>query len=487
MTSHANAEEPVYRNHIGGQWVPAREGDTRLNTNPANGLIIGRFAHSGRADVEAAVAAAQEARDAWGDVSPISRAEIVFRAASLLAERLDVVARDLTREEGKTLGEARAETRNAVVKLRYAAGEGQRLNGETLASGDEALHLYTLREPLGVVAAISPWNFPLSTLAGKVGFALVCGNTIVMKPATATPLSAVHFMQSFIDAGVPPGVLSLVTGSGGTLGNALVSDQRVRGVSFTGSTEVGIQIARQTAATLAKTQLELGGKNPLVVMEDADLTLAARAAVDGAFLSCGQKCTATSRVIVHRAVKAALVERILELTSAIRVGDGLDSASYMGPLVDEHQAESVCTYVNIGRHEGARLLTGGERLRAGELANGCFVSPAVFDEVHPGMRIAREEIFGPVMSLLTVDSFEQALEVANDCVYGLSSAIFTRSLRYAHEFARRIQAGVVKVNGQTPGNAVNAPFGGRKHSGVNICLKSIDFFTELKSVYQRFA
>lgn len=487
MTSQASAKRPLHHNYVDGRWVPARDGAVRAKTNPANGEFIGQFAHSGPADVEAAVAAAERARAAWARTSPAARAEFVRRAATLLMDRIEGVASDLTREEGKTLAEARVECRNAVAKLNYAAAEGLRLNGEILATAEEGLHLFTLREPLGVVAAISPWNFPLSTPASKVGIALVCGNTVVMKPATATPLSSVHFMQTFADAGLPAGVLNLVTGSGGTVGGALVGDARVRGVSFTGSTAIGIDIGRRAAGNLAKVQLELGGKNPLVVMEDADLDAAARAAVDGAFLSCGQKCTATSRVIVHRDVKAGLTKRILEKTAAIRVGDGLDPTSYMGPVVDEGQAESVCSYIDIGRREGAHLLIGGERLRTGALARGYFVSPAVFDEVGPGMRIAREEIFGPVMSILTADSFEHALEVANDCAYGLSSAIYTRSLRYAHEFARGIQAGVVKVNGQTPGNAVNAPFGGRKQSGVNICLKAVDFYTELKAVYQRFA
>lgn len=487
MVAQANTKQPRFRNHIGGKWVPARDGSTRLNVNPANGESIGLFAHSGSTDVAMAVAAAQEAQKTWAQTSPLARADLVRHAATILAERIDTVACDLTREEGKTLAEARGETRNAVAKLKYAAAADLRMNGETLANAEDSLHLYTIREPLGVVAAISPWNFPLSTPASKVGIALVCGNAVVMKPATATPLSSVHFMQAFIDAGVPAGVLNLVTGSGGTVGEALVTDPHVRGVTFTGSTDVGIGIGCKAAAILAKTQLELGGKNPLVVMEDADIERAARAAVDGAFLSCGQKCTATSRVIVHRDIKRELLAHILKMTAAIRVGDGLEPETYMGPVVDGHQAESVCAYVGIGQDEGARLLTGGERLRTGIHARGCFVSPAVFDEVQPSMRIAREEIFGPVMSVLTVDSFEQALEVANDSVYGLSSAIYTRSLHYAHEFARHIRAGVVKINGQTPGNAVNAPFGGRKHSGVNISLKSIDFFTELKAVYQRFA
>jgi aldehyde dehydrogenase (NAD+) len=271
------------------------------------------------------------------------------------------------------------------------------------------------------------------------------------------------------------------------VGDALVTDARVRGITFTGSTAVGIGIAKRAAATLSKTQFELGGKNPLVVMEDADLDLAARAAVDGAFLSCGQKCTATSRVVVHKDIKEALIEKILERTTAIKVGDGLDPSSYMGPLVDRRQVETISSYVALGRNEGARLLVGGEPLTGDDYKRGFFMSPAVFDEVDATSRIAREEIFGPVLCILTVSDFDQAIETANASEYGLSSAIFTRSLRYAHEFARRIEAGVVKINGQTPGNAVNAPFGGRKMSGANISLKQVDFFTELKSVYQRFS
>ena len=474
-----------FGNSIGGKILPAADGQTIENVDPATGDVLGRFAESSAEDVERAVAAAEDALPAWSALAPMARAAIVDKAADLIVERLDGIARDLTREEGKTLGEARGEALNAVAKLRFAVSEASHMNGETLASAEPALHLYTVREPLGVVAVISPWNFPFSTPASKVGIGLVTGNTMVMKPASLTPLSSVHFMGAFADAGVPPGVLNLVMGSGRSVGSPLVTHPRVCGVSFTGSTEVGIGIARESASHLAKTQLELGGKNPLVVMDDADLELAARAAVDGAFMSCGQKCTATSRIIVHQDIKRELLDKILERTRAITVGNGLDPASYMGPLVGASQLESVANWIDIGRSEGARLLLGGERLTDGDYGKGFFMRPAVFDDVEPEMRIAREEIFGPVLSVLTVSSFEEALEVANASDYGLSSAIFTRSLRHAQEFARRIQAGVVKINGQTPGNAPNAPFGGRKSSGTNISLRPIDFFTELKSVYQR--
>jgi len=467
--------------------MPASTGRSTPNVNPANGETIGRFPQSDARDAAEAVSAADGAMRAWAVLSPIARAAHVAKASAILSERVEEIARDLTREEGKTIGEARGEVQNGIAKLNFAASEAPRISGENLASADVAVHLYTMREPLGVVVSISPWNFPFSTPAGKVGIALVAGNTVVMKPASLTPLSAVHFMRAFADAGLPPGVLNLVVGGGGSVGDALVTDPRVRGITFTGSTPVGIGIAQKAAANLVKTQFELGGKNPLVVMEDADLDLAAKAVVDGAFLSCGQKCTATSRVIVHKDAKAGLMTRIMERVAAIKVGDGLDPNSFMGPLVDERQLESIGEYVDIGRNEGARLLTGGQRLVDGAMAGGCFIAPAVFDEVDPGMRIANEEIFGPVLSIITATNFEHALAIANETEYGLSSAIFTRSLRYAHDFARHIQAGVVKINGQTPGNAVNAPFGGRKRSGAGISLKSIDFFTELKAVYQRFA
>lgn len=477
---------PVFNNFIDGEWVPARDGRTSVNINPANRQTIGLFASSGKDDVARAVDAADKAGKKWLRTSPAARASVVNAAATIMEDRLEVIAHDLTCEEGKTIGEARAEVRNAIAKLKFAAAEGLRLAGETLPTA-EFDHLYTLREPLGVVAAISPWNFPLSTPAGKVGIALVTGNTVVMKPASLTPLSAVHFVRAFDEAGVPAGVLNLIMGGGGTVGDALVSDARVRGITFTGSTGIGVAIAQKSAANLAKTQFELGGKNPMVVMEDADTDLAARCAVDGAFLSCGQKCTATSRIIVHQDVKRVLLDKILERTAAITIGDGLDPNSYMGPLVDQGQLESVRSYVRIGRGEGARLLCGGQHLTTDAYKAGFFMSPAVFDDVQPSMRIAQEEIFGPVLCILTASSFEQALEYANDSEYGLSSAIFTRSLRYADEFARSIQAGVVKVNGLTSGNAVNAPFGGRKRSGLGISLKQIDFFTELKTVYRRSA
>lgn len=476
----------VFHNYIAGGWKPALSGATASNINPADSAeSLGQFPLSGIEDIDLAISAAADAQPAWAATQPATRAGIVARAATILAGRADDVARDLTREEGKTIGEAKGEVSNSVAKMNYAVGDAPRLAGETVPGGD-GIHLYTLREPLGVVAVVTPWNFPLSTPAGKIGAALVAGNTVVLKPATLTPLSALRLIEVFAEAGAPVGVVNLVMGSGGKLGSALVGDRRVKGVSFTGSTGVGVGIAKEAAPNLAKLQLELGGKNVLVVMEDADLEKAAQAIVDGAFLSCGQKCTATSRVIVHRDVKAALTRKILERTAALKVGDGLDTTNHLGPLVDGKQLESVLSYVDIGRKEGARLLVGGEHLSSGAYAKGFYMSPAVFDDVDPEMRIALEEIFGPVLSLLTVSSFDEAVDVANRSDYGLSSAIYTNSIRYAQEFARRIQAGVVKINGPTPGNAPSVPFGGRKLSGLGIMQKQIDFFTELKSVYQRF-
>jgi aldehyde dehydrogenase (NAD+) len=348
------------------------------------------------------------------------------------------------------------------------------------------VHLYTIREPLGVIAVITPWNFPSSTPAAKLGPALVTGSTVVIKPATLTPLSAVRLVEAFAEAGVPRGVVNLVMGSGGKVGTPLMRDKRVRGVSFTGSTLVGQDIAREAAPNFIKTQLELGGKNALVVMEDADLGKAAQAIVDGAFLSCGQKCTATSRVVVHKDIKATLMREVSERTRALRIGNGLKPENQLGPMVDARQLETVLSYIEIGRKDGAKLLFGGEKLTGGDYDKGFFMTPAIFDEVTPAMRIAREEIFGPVLSVLTVGSIDEAIDVANGTDYGLSSAIWTRSLKYAHEFALRMQAGVVKINGTTPGNANNVPFGGRKLSGLGISQKPIDFFTELKSVYQKF-
>ncbi|MCB1461244.1 MAG: aldehyde dehydrogenase family protein [Nitratireductor sp.] len=486
MIHQTDKNSIIFHNFIGGRQVEPTNGAYSRNINPANGEVIGEFADSGTDDTNSAISHAHEAQKAWAGMSTVARAAFVAKAAQILRERIDTIARDLTREEGKTIGEARGETLNGIAKLEFACSEALRITGETLPNADMGIQLYTLREPLGVVASISPWNFPFSTPAGKIGIALVAGNTVVMKPASLTPLSSVHFVQAFADAGLPAGVLNLVMGGGRTVGDALVTDNRVNGVTFTGSTAVGIGIAQKAAAHLCKTQLELGGKNPMVVMDDADIELAAKAAVDAAFLSCGQKCTATSRIIVHKDAKKALLSKMLERTASIRVGDGLDEQTYMGPVVDENQLNSILSYIEIGRKEGARLLVGGERLGDGDLANGFFISPAIFDDVESSMRIASEEIFGPVLSILTVGSFEEALETANTSEYGLSSSIFTRSLRHANAFARNVQAGVVKINGPTPGNAVNAPFGGRKQSGVNISLKQIDFFSELKSVYQKF-
>ena len=487
MTAVAVRGVKPYRNFIGGEWVESSSTKTAVNTNPADTRdVLGLSPLSTADEARAAVDAARAAFPAWRDPPAPVRGRILYRAWQLMDQEKESLARLLTREEGKTVKEALGEILRTVNILEYTAAEGRRLAGETLPSELPRNFAYTLRQPLGVVAVVTPWNFPVAIPCWKIAPALVTGNTVVFKPASLTPETAAAVVSIFERAGLPKGVLNLVLGSGGTVGNAIVDHPDVRAVSFTGSNEIGAQIYGRGAARMIRVQCEMGGKNPVVVMGDADLDVAVEATATGAFGSTGQRCTATSRVIVEEGVADAFVERLAARAAKIRVGNGLQDGVEMGPAVDDQQLDTDLRYLEIGRSEGARLVCGGERLSGGDYDQGFFVSPTVFDHVTTTMRLAQEEIFGPVVSVVRVRDFDEAVAAANAVRYGLSSAIFTRDSTNVFRFVDEIEAGIVHVNSGTPGGEAQMPFGGTKDTGVGPREQgstAVEFYTEVKTVY----
>ncbi len=479
-----------HHNFIDGSWVGSVSGQFFENRNPARtDDLIGLFQQSSREDVACAIDAAQRAYERWRLVPAPRRAEILFRAAQLLANHKESLARDMTREMGKVLDETRGDVQEAVDMTYFMAGEGRRLYGQTVPSELRDKFAMSIRQPLGVCAVITPWNFPVAIPSWKIMPALVCGNTVVFKPATLTPLSAVNFIKILEEAGVPPGVVNLVTG-GSDVGEALASSEDVRVVSFTGSTSVGRLVAQKAAPSFTKVHLEMGGKNVVMVMDDADLDLAVEGCLWGGFGTTGQRCTAASRVVVHEAVYRAFLDRFVSSAKALRVGDGLDPKTEMGPSVSEAQRNTVMQYVDIGKKEGADLRCGGHALTAGALAKGYFHEPTVFADVDPRMRIAQEEIFGPVVSVIPCRSFEEALEIGNGVKYGLSAAIYTRDVNRAFTAMRELQTGLFYVNAPTIGAEVHLPFGGIKETGNGhreAGTAALDVFSEWKSVYVDFS
>jgi aldehyde dehydrogenase (NAD+) len=483
----AAAGGKVYRNFIGGQWVASESPKTVPNLNPADTReVLGMVPLSTVEETRRAVAAAQAAFPAWRDTPAPVRGRILFEAWRILEKEQEELARTLTREEGKTVKESLGEIKRTVNILEYVAGFGRRIAGETLPSELPRNFCYTIRQPLGVVACITPWNFPVAIPIWKIAPALVAGNTAVFKPATLTPETATAVVSIFERAGIPKGVLNMVLGSGGTVGDALLDHDDVKAVSFTGSNDVGGTIYGRAARRGIRAQCEMGGKNPLVVMADADIEVAADSAAQGAFGSTGQRCTATSRVIVEEEIADRFVALLAERAKRLTVGSGLVAGTEMGPAVDKAQLETDLRYVEIGKQEGAALVCGGGRLTAGELEHGYFVEPTVFDRVKIAMRIAQEEIFGPVVSVIRVKDFEEALSAANSVRYGLSSAIFTSDARKVFRFVDGIETGIVHVNSGTPGGEAHLPFGGSKATGVGPREQgsgALEFFTEVKTVY----
>jgi alpha-ketoglutaric semialdehyde dehydrogenase len=473
------------RNYIRGEWISVSQGREIEIRNPADqDELVGKGFLASAREAEAALAAAGNAAAEWARMPAPKRGEIVERAADLLRSEQDDLARLLTREEGKTVAEAKGEIYRAYNVLNYTAGQSRRMGGITIPSELPKNFAYTIRQPLGVVTLITPWNFPVCIPAWKIAPALVAGNTVVFKPASGTPLTAARLVDIFERAGLPPGVLNLVVGGSAEIGDLLTRDRRVRGISFTGSSENGTQIYSSCAARGVKAQCEMGGKNAVVVLEDADLDLAADGIVSGAFGSTGQRCTATSRAILQDSIADKLVGLMADRISKWKIGNGLEAGVHMGPLVSAQQLKTVEDYIEIGKREGAKLVTGGKRPQG--LPRGFFIEPTIFDHVKAEHRIAREEIFGPVLSVVRAKDYEQALEFANTSEYGLTSSIYTNDAGRIFDFCERIEAGMVHANSPTVGGEAQIPFGGMKSSGVGEREQgptALDFYTDVKVVY----
>jgi alpha-ketoglutaric semialdehyde dehydrogenase len=474
------------KNFINGKWVESRSEKIIERRNPANvDEVVARAPQSTREEMREAVAAASAAFPTWRDTPAPLRGRVLHKATAIMEQQKEELARLLTREEGKTLKDSLGEVQKSINILEFMTGEARRLGGETLPSELPRNLAYTVKCPLGVIGAITPWNFPVSIPVWKLSPALVAGNTVVLKPAEITPLTAAAVVRIFEEAGLPPGVLNLVLGSGGEIGDEMVKHPDVRAVSFTGSNEVGTALYAAGAKLMKKCQCEMGGKNPIVVLDDADLPLAVESAVFGAFGSAGQRCTATSRVIVEESVADPFVQMLIDRARMLKVGDGLAFGIDLGPLVDQKQLDTVLRYIEIGKKE-AQLLVGGTQLKGQGYDKGYFVAPTVFDNVPWDSVIAQEEIFGPVLSIIRVPSFEEAMRVANSVRYGLASSIYTNDATRIFDFIDRIETGIVHVNSPTVGGEAQMPFGGMKGTGVGLREMgriAVDFFTELKAVY----
>ena len=476
----------TYRNLIAGEWRPSGADATFESVNPANrDDVIGSFAASSAADVDAAVTAARRAFPAWSAMPAPKRGEILFKIGRMLAEHKEELSRLMTREMGKVLTEARGDVQEAIDVAYYMAGEGRRLFGQTVPSEMPDKFAMSIRRPVGVVGIITPWNFPVAIPAWKLMPALICGNTVVLKPASDTPACAVRFAELLHEAGLPEGVLNVVTGSGADVGNPIVEHPDVNAISFTGHTDTGVDISARAAPTLKRVSLELGGKNPIVIWEDADLDLALDSVVWSAFGTSGQRCTAASRLIVHRRVHDDFVESLRKRVAALVLGDGLDDKTDVGPVINDRAVERIAAYAAIGRSE-AELVTGGEPARDGDLARGSFFRPTLFTNVKPDARIAQEEIFGPFTSVIPVDDWEETVRIVNSVKYGLSTSLFTRDVNLAFRSIRDFDSGLGYVNHGTIGAEAHLPFGGTKATGNGhreVGQAALEFFSEWKSVY----
>ena len=477
----------VYKNFIDGEWLEASTGETFENRNPADTRdLVGIFQKSGKADVDNAIDAAKRAFAKWRLVPAPKRAEIVFRAGEMMLERKEEYARDMTREMGKILKETRGDVQEAIDTAYYMAGEGRRMFGSTTPSELPNKFAMAVRQPVGVCAMITPWNFPMAIPSWKLLPAIVCGNTCVIKPAQDTPLSTYNLVRSLTDAGVPKGVINIVSGFGSKIGAPLMEHPEVRAISLTGSTDVGRIVGVAAAKNFKHCSLELGGKNPMIVLDDANLDLAIDGGLWGGFGTTGQRCTATSRIIVQKGIYSEFVEHYVSRAKALKVGNGLDESVEMGPAVNEAQLKTDLSYVDIGKSEGAKLKCGGNRLDKRDYQYGWFLEPTVFVDVDPKMRIAQEEIFGPVVSIIPCDNLEHAIEIANNIEYGLSSALYTKDVNKAFVAMRDLHAGITYINAPTIGAEVHLPFGGVKATGNGHReggFGAIDFYTEWKSIY----
>jgi acyl-CoA reductase-like NAD-dependent aldehyde dehydrogenase len=482
-----NTVSRIHKNFINGEWVEARQGRTFEDRNPANSAeLVGTFPSSTKEDVDDAVNAAKAAFRKWRLFPAPRRAEILYRTSETLVKRKEDLARDMTREMGKPLAETRGDVQEAIDMTYYMAGEGRRLFGQTVPSELPNKFAMSVRDPLGVVGMITPWNFPMAIPSWKIMPALICGNTVVIKPAEDTPLSTYNLVQILVESGLPEGVVNIVNGMGPDAGAPLVTHPDVAAVSFTGSTETGRLVNQACAPSFKPCHLEMGGKNIIIVMDDANLELAVEGAVWGGFGTSGQRCTAASRVAVHKKVYKEFLDRFVERTRTLKLGDGLDPNTEVGPVINEMQLQTVMRYVEIGKDEGAKLVAGGSRAESDGLAKGWYHQPTIFADVEPGMRIAQEEIFGPVVAAIPFSSFDEAIEIANNVRYGLSASIYTRNVNNAYRAMRDLETGIVYVNAPTIGAEIQLPFGGTKGTGNGhreAGTAAIDFYSEWKTLY----
>ncbi len=479
------AGQSKFLNYIGGAWVPAKSGKTFESLNPADPSdVVGVFPASDKSDIDAAVAAAKKAYESWRLFPAPKRGEILFKAGQILIERKEDLAREMTREMGKVLAEARGDVQEVIDMTFYAAGEGRRLFGETVPSELQNKFAMSIRVPLGVVGLITPWNFPMAIPSWKIMPALVCGNTCVLKPASDTPLLSHRLIEILEEAGVPKGVINIVYGSGRECGEPLMAHPDIKLISFTGSTDVGRRVNEACAPSFKRVSLEMGGKNAIVIMDDANLDVAVDGVIWGAFGTSGQRCTAASRVIVHEAVHAQVRDRLVARIKELKLGYGLNPDVQIGPVVNEAAMNNILNYIEIGKKEGATLLTGGARDTAA--GPGWFVQPTLFDNVKPMMRVAQEEIFGPVTVLIPVKTYEEAIEVANGTAFGLSLALYTKNVNNAFRALRDLESGIVYINAPTIGAEVHLPFGGTKDTGNghrDAGQTALEVFSEWKSLY----
>lgn len=478
----------TYHNYIGGEWIPSAGGETFENLNPADTQdVVGRFPLSTREDVYAAINAAQEAFNRWRRTPAPRRAELLFRLGEILIRNKEGFTADMTREMGKVLKEAGGDVQEAIDCTYYTAGEGRRLHGFTTPAEMPDKFAMCVRQPVGLCGLITPWNFPMAIPSWKLIPALVCGNTVVIKPAEDTPLSTYNLVKACEEAGIPPGVVNLVCGAGETAGAAMTTHPALRLISFTGSTETGRSVASACADRNAICSLEMGGKNAIIVMDDADIDLAIDGALWGAFGTSGQRCTASSRLIVHKKVYKRFSQKLVERTEALRIGNGADPKTDVGPVINADAVKKIMEYIEIGQHEdGATLACGGRRLTRGEYANGFFLEPTVFTDVAPDMRIAQEEIFGPVTSVIPASSLAEAVEIGNGVRYGLSASIYTQDVNRAFQAMNEMYTGIFYVNSSTIGAEVHLPFGGTKATGNGhreAGTQVLDIFSEWKSIY----
>ncbi|MDM5283786.1 alpha-ketoglutaric semialdehyde dehydrogenase GucD [Peribacillus frigoritolerans] len=480
-------EIKTYYNFINGVWAPSVSNEINKSLNPADkNDVIGYVQKSNEEDLNEAVQAAKQAKEAWRKLSGSERGEYLYKAAHVLEKRIDEIAKCATREMGKTLVETKGETARGIAILKYYAGEGMRKVGDVIPSTDSSALMFTTRVPLGVVGVISPWNFPIAIPIWKMAPALVYGNTIVVKPASETAVTCAKIIECFEEAGFPAGVVNMLTGPGSIVGQGIADHEDINGITFTGSNGVGKQIGQAALARGAKYQLEMGGKNPVIVAADADLELAVDAVITGAFRSTGQKCTATSRVIVSSEIYEEFRQILVKKTKEITIGDGLDSDTWMGPCASENQLNTVLSYIEKGLEEGATLLTGGKRAKKGIQANGYYVEPTIFDNCTPDMAIVQEEIFGPVIALLKAESVEEALQLGNNVEYGLSASIFTTNIQHLLSFINDMEAGLIRINSESAGVELQAPFGGMKNSSSHSREQgeaAKEFFTSIKTVF----